>query len=72
MIKSGGTAAKAKTLSEQFQEDLVDVLLAKRAIDEENEIIRAKALPGTKKKEPSNKPNEFITNDDFCPGAASN
>ena len=43
-------------------------MMAKRAIDEENDIIRAKALPGTKKKEPANLPNEFITNDDFCPG----
>ena len=29
---------------------------------------RHKALPGTKKKEPANMPNEFVTNDDFCPG----
>ena len=41
-----------------------------REIKEENEIIRAKAYPGTKKKEPSNLPNEFVTNDDFCPGCA--
>ena len=68
MIKSGGTAAQAKTLSEAFQEELVDVMLAKKLVDEENDIIRAKALPGTKKKERANLPNEFITNDDFCPG----
>jgi hypothetical protein len=43
-------------------------MMAKKAIDEENDIIRAKALPGTKKKEPSKLPNEFVTNDDFCPG----
>lgn len=68
MIKSGGTADQAKNLAEAFQEELVDIMLAKKLVDEENEIIRAKALPGTKKKEPANKPNEFITNDDFCPG----
>jgi hypothetical protein len=68
MVKGGGTAAEAKRLSEQFQELLLDVLLEKRAIDEENDIIRAKALPGTKKKERANLPNEFVTNDDFCPG----
>ena len=47
---------------------LVDVMLAQKEVKEENDIIRAKALPGTKKKEPANLPNEFITNDDFCPG----
>ena len=68
MVKAGGTAAQAKKLGDQFQDELVDVLLAKKAVDEENEIIRAKALPTTKKKERANLPNEFITNDDFCPG----
>lgn len=68
MIKAGGTAAQAKTLAEAFQEELVDVMLAKKLVEEENDIIRAKALPGTKKKERANLPNEFITNDDFCPG----
>ena len=68
MVRGGGTAPQAKKLSEQFQDELVDVMLARKAIDEENDIIRAKALTGTKKKEPSNKPNEFVTNDDFCPG----
>ncbi len=68
MVKGGGTAPQAKKLAEQFQDELVDVMLAKRTVDEQNDIIRAKALPGDKKKEPSNKPNEFVTNDDFCPG----
>jgi len=68
MIKGGGTAAAAKRLGDEFQDKLVDLMMAKRAIDEENDIIRAKALPGTKKKEPSKLPNEFVTNDDFCPG----
>jgi hypothetical protein len=68
MIKGGGTAAAAKRLGDQFQELLIDTMMAKRAIDEENDIIRAKALTGTKKKEPSQLPNEFVTNDDFCPG----
>ena len=68
MIKRGGTAEEAKKLADTFQALLVEVMFAKKEIDEENEIIRAKALPGTKKKKPSNLPNEFITNDDFCPG----
>jgi cytochrome c553 len=68
MIKEGGSATQAKKLSDQFQLLLVDVMFEKKEVDEENEIIQAKALPGTKKKKPANLPNEFITNDDFCPG----
>jgi len=68
MIKTGGTAAEAKKLADAFQALLLDVMFAKKEIDEENEIIRAKALPGTKKKKPAALPNEFVTNDDFCPG----
>ena len=68
MIASGGSAEQAKRLAEEFQMTLVDVMFEQKEIEEENDIIRAKALPGTKKKKPSNKPNEFVTNDDFCPG----
>ncbi len=68
MIKRGGTKDEAKKLADAFQSTLVDVVLARRAIKDENDIIRAKALPGTKPKERANLPNEFITNDDFCPG----
>jgi hypothetical protein len=52
MIKRGGTANEAKKLADEFQALLLDVMFAKKEIDEENEIIRAKALPGTKKKKP--------------------
>jgi len=68
MVKDGGTAERAKTLADDFQSLLLDVMFESREIKEENDIIRAKALPGTKKKEKANLPNEFITNDDFCPG----
>jgi cytochrome c553 len=68
MIKRGGTAEEARKLADAFQTLLLDVMFTKKEIDEENEIIRAKALPGTKKKPRANLPNEFITNDDFCPG----
>jgi len=70
MVARGGTAKEAERLAGEFQELLVDLVIEKRAIDEENDIIRAKALPGTKKKERANLPNEFKTNDDFCPGCA--
>ena len=68
MIKEGGSEDEAKTLATEFQDLVVEVMFSAREIKEENDIIRAKALPGTKKKEKANLPNEFITNDDFCPG----
>jgi mono/diheme cytochrome c family protein len=68
MIKRGGKADEAKKLAEEFQKTLVGILFEKHDIKDENEIIAAKALPGTKKKKPSMLPNEFVTNDDFCPG----
>jgi hypothetical protein len=68
LVKAGGTEDEAKTLATEFQDLVVDVMFEGRRLKEENEIIRAKALPGTKKKEKANLPNEFVTNDDFCPG----
>ncbi len=68
MIKRGGTAEEAKKLADEFQALILDVMFERKEINEENEIIEAKALPGTKKKKPSNLPSAFVTNDDFCPG----
>ncbi len=68
MIKRSGTKAEAKKFADAFQATLIDVMLAYGEVKDQNDIIRAKALPGTKKKERANLPNEFITNDDFCPG----
>jgi len=67
MVKAGGSAKEAKTLADEFQALLVDVMFEKREIKDENEIIIAKSLPGTKKKEPGKLPSDFVTNDDFCP-----
>lgn len=68
MIARGGTAREAESLAKQFQELLVSVLLEERELKKENDIIRAQALPSTKPRKRANKPNEFKTNDDFCPG----
>jgi hypothetical protein len=62
------TAAQVKRIAQQFQEKVIEVMLAHNEVNEENEVIADKALPTTKKKKRANKPNEFITNDDFCPG----
>ncbi len=68
MIATGGTAKEAEKLATAFQQLIVSVLLEERELKKENDIIRAQALPSTKPKKPANKPNEFKTNDDFCPG----
>ncbi|HEX8030365.1 MAG TPA: DUF1553 domain-containing protein [Vicinamibacterales bacterium] len=68
MIAKGGTAREAEKLAKEFQDLVVSVLLEDRDLKKENDIIRAKAQPANKPKKPANKPNEFKTNDDFCPG----
>ncbi len=68
MIKRGGNLEEAKKLGGEFQKLLLEIAVERREVGEENDIIKAKALPGTKKKKPANLPNEFLTNDDFCPG----
>jgi hypothetical protein len=68
MIAKGGTAKEAEKLADEFQKLLLEVVLEQREVKKENDIIRARALPTAKPKEPSNLPNEFKTNDDFCPG----
>jgi Protein of unknown function (DUF1549)/Protein of unknown function (DUF1553)/Planctomycete cytochrome C len=68
MVAKGGTAKEAETLATAFQDLLVGLVLEEREIKKENEIVKARALPTAKPKEPANLPNEFKTNDDFCPG----
>jgi mono/diheme cytochrome c family protein len=68
MVKGGGTAAEAKKLAEEFQAAILDVMFDRKDIKDENDVIYAKALTGTKKKEPAKLPSDFVTNDDFCPG----
>ena len=68
MIQSGGTEAQARKLAGDFQTRLAEVMFAAKDIKAENEIIEAKSLPTTKPRKKANLPNEFVTNDDFCPG----
>jgi hypothetical protein len=68
MVKTGGSAPEARKLADEFQAVLLDVMFDKKDIKDENDIIYAKSLPGTKKKEPGKLPSDFVTNDDFCPG----
>ncbi len=68
--RGGGGAGnpELKKAAEEFQAKVVKALLARKELDDENQVITAKSLEGTTKKKRANKPNEFITNDDFCPG----
>lgn len=68
MMKKGGTAPESKKIAEKFQEEIVAIMLRRNDLDEENKVIVAKAMDGTKKKKRTNKPSNFVTNDDFCPG----
>jgi Protein of unknown function (DUF1549)/Protein of unknown function (DUF1553)/Planctomycete cytochrome C len=64
----GGGNSEVKKVADEFQAEVVRVMLQRRELDAENRVIADKALEGTKKKKRANEPNEFVTNDDFCPG----
>jgi cytochrome c553 len=68
MKKNGGNQAEAKKLAEKFQDDVVSIMLTRADLDAENKVIADKEMPGTKPKKRTNKPSNFVTNDDFCPG----
>ena len=68
--KNGGNKQDAQKLADEFQHEVVQVMLARKELNDENEIIADKAVEGTKRKKRANKPNEFVTNDDFCPGCS--
>ncbi len=46
---------------EEIQQIVLDVLFEHHEIEEQNDVIRAKALTGTKTKKPAKLPNEFVT-----------
>src|SRR3984957_14977734 len=67
MVKCGGTAEQAQFLGDYFQKLILSVDREAAALKEENDIIKAKA--GVRKKPRRDSyPNEFETNDQFCPG----
>lgn len=70
MMKKGGTPQTAKAAAEKFQQDVVSVMLARNEINDENKVIASKAMEGTKPKKRTNKPSNFVTNEDFCPGCS--
>src|ERR1700722_7281750 len=67
MVKCGGTLEQAQFLADYFQNLVLTVAREAAALKEENDIIKAKA--GVRKKPRRDSyPNEFETNDQFCPG----
>src|SRR5262245_61270644 len=70
MKKPNANAQEARKLADEFQEKVIKAMLERRDLNEENEIIAHQALTGTVKPKRANKPNEFITNDDFCPNCS--
>ena len=67
MIAQGGTEDQAKFLGDSFQQRIADLILENKAIEEENDKIKAKA--GVLTEHPKDaKPSDFDTYDEFCPG----
>ena len=67
MVKCGGTEEQARFLADHFQKLVLSVMRDAAALEEENDIIKAKA--GVRKKPRRDSyPNEFETDDQFCPG----
>ncbi|HSY37460.1 MAG TPA: PSD1 and planctomycete cytochrome C domain-containing protein [Acidobacteriaceae bacterium] len=67
MIAEGGTEDQAKFLADSFQRRVTDLEIEEKAIEDENDKIKAKAGVPTER-EKDVKPNEFDTYDQFCPG----
>jgi mono/diheme cytochrome c family protein len=67
MIAQGGTEDQAKFLGDSFQQRILDLELEEKAVEDENDKIKAKAGVPTER-EKDVKPNQFDTYDEFCPG----
>ncbi len=66
-LRKGGTEKDARKAAEAFQKELLAVVEEQRQLEEENEAIFARSGL-TKRRQRPQKPNEFKTDDDFCPG----
>jgi mono/diheme cytochrome c family protein len=67
LVKCGGTLEQAQFLADYFQNLALAVASEAAALKEENDIIKAKA-DVRKKPRRDAYPNEFETDDQFCPG----
>jgi cytochrome c553 len=69
MKKPASTMPEAKKLADQFQEEVVTVMLERNELEAENKVIFAKDLEGTKPKKRTDKPSNFVSFKDFNPGS---
>jgi mono/diheme cytochrome c family protein len=70
MVAAGGKEEdEAKALADAFQKLVLQVQIAQRGIKEQNEVIKAKA-DVKKRSRRDALPNEFETDDQFCPGCS--
>ena len=67
--KGAGTREEAQKLADKLQEEVVAAMIEKNEIDDENRVIFAKDIEGTKPKKHTDKPSNFVTNKDFNPGS---
>jgi mono/diheme cytochrome c family protein len=67
MIAEGGTEDQAKFLADSFQQRIMELQIENKAIEDENDKIKAKAGVPTER-EKDVKPSDFDTYDQFCPG----
>ena len=67
--KPASTMPEAKKLADQFQEEVVAVMLERNELEAENKVIFAKDLEGTKPKKRTDKPSNFVSFKDFNPGS---
>jgi mono/diheme cytochrome c family protein len=69
MIATGGTEDEAKALADSFQDLVLKTEADAKKIKEENDVIKAKA-DVKKRSRKDALPNEFETDDQFCPGCS--
>ena len=67
--KGGGTQPEAKKLADQFQEEIIAVMLERSELEAENKVIVDKDMDGTKPKKHTDKPSNFTSYRDFNPGS---
>ena len=68
MKKSGGTQAEAKKLADKFQEDVIEVMLAKDDLDAENQSHHRQGRHGHQAEEAHRQAQQLRQNKDFNPG----
>ncbi len=67
MIATGGSEDQAKALADSYQNLVLGIMADAKKIKKENDIIKAKGdVP--ERLERDARPNEFETDDQFCPG----